>query len=660
MRVRVIALLKCLLISLTVCAQNSKPLNLLPQPVEVNIKAGEFLLNEQVQLVAEKELINEASKFNKSIEPALGYSLNVIEGTKAKSGILLKKDKQLSSDFGSESYKINIEPKLVTIKVGGEAGAFYAFQTIRQLLPNEVFSRVKLCDVTWSMPCADILDYPRFEWRGYMLDVSRTFCDADYVKHVLDVMADHKMNVFHWHLVDNNGWRIEIKKYPWLTDVGAYRMQPGYPERGDTTRYGGFYTQEQIRDIVDYAKQKHITILPEVDLPGHSCALLYTMPEFTCPNALKVNHIYPFKDFPQRSKPFDEQIGANAVCAGNDDVFPFFEDIVEELIDLFPCEYIHIGGDEVKKQWWEACPKCQKRMKDENLKDTDELQAYFIKRLEKIINQHDRKLIGWDEILEGGITKSSTIMSWRGNKGAINAVSNGQKTVIASNRGYYFQKDQTDNPLHPKKWPGMLTLKESYEYEPIPLTTPKEQMDLVLGIQSALWTPFTNKPDLWDLAVYPRNFALCESAWAQAGNKNWDEFHQRVLNHQKRMAYQGLAYWREKSIKVGGWNTDVLNSKKSLTVDITSYLTQAGKYLVVLDNVSGQNGLEIRSVAFKKNGKQVASDFHYGTTDAQADLDRMYFVDLQSLEPDAKYEMVIDASGMGGNNSNGDIFLFQP
>ncbi|TKG97396.1 N-acetyl-beta-hexosaminidase [Puteibacter caeruleilacunae] len=660
MRKIVLALFAVLILMNGAIANDGKKLNLLPLPVKVNVKGGAFKLDKDCQIVANEGLVKEAQKFVKQIKPALGYELGIVEGQTTNFGILLQYDNDLKSKYGKESYQLNIGNDLVKISVGGEEGAFYAFQTIRQLLPTKIYSRVKLPGETWEMSCAEILDYPRFEWRGYMLDVSRTFCDADYVKHTLDIMAEHKMNVFHWHLVDNNGWRIEIKKYPWLTDVGAWRMQPGYPQRGDTTRYGGYYTQEDIREIVAYAKDRHITILPEIDIPGHSCALIYAMPEFACKNANKPEYIFNFKDFPQRGKPFQKHEGTNAVCAGNDDVFPFFEGIVEELVDLFPCEYIHIGGDEVKKEWWEACPDCQKRMKDEHLESSDELQAYFIKRLEKIINKHGKYLMGWDEILEGGITKSSTIMSWRGNRGAIAAIENGQKTVVASNRGYYFQKDQTDNPLHPKKWPGMMTLKMAYEYQPIPTNLPKEKLDLVLGIQSALWTPFTNKPDLWDLAVYPRNFALCETAWIPVGEKNWEEFQNRVLNHQLRLAYEGVAYWREESVKVGSWNAKEVNRADKISIDISKQLSQAGKYLVVIDHTKGNAGLNIQNVSFVKDGKPVALDYHFGSTEEGKDLDRMYFIDLQYLDKGAQYELQIDAHSFNGDDCQGDVYLFQP
>ncbi|MEC3907224.1 beta-N-acetylhexosaminidase [Tamlana sp. 2201CG12-4] len=657
---RTVLFMICIMVHTSLFANDGKTLNLLPLPVEVKLGTGQFQLNEEVVIIAKNSLALEAQKFIEKVQSALGFKINITEDSNAETRIYLILDPQLNSKYGKESYKINVSTKIITIKAGGDEGAFYALQTLRQLLPTEIFSRVELKNIDWTIPCVEILDYPRFDWRGYMLDVSRTFADADYVKHTLDIMAEHKMNVFHWHLVDNNGWRIEIKKHPWLTEKGAWRMQPNYPKRGITGRYGGFYTQEQIRDIVAYAKERHITVLPEIDIPGHSTALLHTIPEFACPNAKTTGYVRFFNDFPQRGKPFDKHEGSNAVCAGNDEVFPFFDEIIEELVSLFPCEYIHIGGDEVNKEWWEACPKCQQRIRDEGLSDSDELQAYFIKRLESIINTHNKKLIGWDEILEGGITKSSTIMSWRGNRGALTAVQNGQKTVIASNQGYYFQKDQTDNPLHPKQWPGMLTLQTAYEYEPIPLNMPQEQMDLVLGIQSALWTPFTNKPDLWDLAVYPRNFAVSENAWSESGHKNWEEFQQRVQKHRLRLAYEGVAYWREASERVGQWTSEDLKSPKGLVIDVTSFLTQAGKYLIVLDHTTGTDGLEIRSVKFLKNGKPIASDFHYGTTEEGSDKDRMYFVDLQSLEKDAKYELEIGASGFGGMDSNGDIHMFKP
>lgn len=639
----------------------SPAINLIPKPNQVTINKGTFNLNANTQIFADASLKNEVVQFCESLLPSTGINFKEKNSNEAKNSINLSIDKQLFVNQIEGSYKLLVDENRILIKAGSPSGIYYGLQTLLQLLPEKVFSRTKITNVNWSIPCVEISDSPRFEWRGFMLDASRHFQSVEYVKRTLDLMAMHKMNVFHWHLTDDQGWRIEIKKYPWLTEKGAWRNQPNYPEKGKTDSYGGYYTQEQIREVVTYAKERHITIIPEVDLPGHSSALIYAMPELMCDNVEHAGYSWYFMDYPQREKIYIRHPGTNVVCAGKESVYPVIDNILSEIIELFPSEFIHIGGDEVSKEWWNKCPHCKKRMKDENLEDMDELQAYFIKRLEKMIIAKGRKLIGWDEILEGGLSETASVMSWRGMAGGIEAIKQGRKVVMASNEGYYIQKAQTNNPLHPQKWPSMITSKTIYEYDPIPDDFTADQKNNVLGIQTSLWTPFSHNADVWDIAIYPRNCALSEAAWSTENNKNWDDYQVRMKSHLKRLAYQGVSYWREESKIIGSWDTkDVWDKEAVLKIDATDYINESGVYFVIVNQENGEGTLSIEETILLKNGKQIVSDKHSGTTSKDKNHEQIYFLDLQKASNGDAYEIQIKVKGMLGKVSGGNIHLFKP
>lgn len=633
-----------------------KEINIIPKPVELKPGSTVFTLNENTQIKASHKLNNESRFLIDHIKISTGMELNS-SFSQNSNVIELKVDSKLHKKQGKEAYLIKVETNKVLITGASSKGIFYGIQTLLQLMPEKVFSRVnhKINEV--AIPAVEILDYPRFGWRGFMLDASRSFQPVEYVKKTLDLMAIHKMNVLHWHLTDDHGWRIEIKKYPELTQVAAFRNQPNYPVKGEINPYGGFYTQKQIRELVKYAGERHITIVPEVDLPGHSSALLQAMPELTCDNVEKQKHIQYFLDYPMRNTNYIRHRGTNVVCAGKESVYPVIEDILDELIDLFPSEYIHVGGDEVKKDWWEACPHCQKKAKKEDLKDMNELQAYFIKRLEEMVVARGRKLIGWDEILEGGLSPTASVMGWRGMKGAEESIKQGRKTVVASNQGYYIQRNQTENPYHPQGWPRINTAKSIYEYNPVPEGLTKEQEELILGIQTSVWTPFMNKESLWDIALYPRNCALSEAAWIQDESKDWDDFEKRMNSHYKRLAYQGVAYWRENSKIIGTWDTqDLWNENSVLSYDVSNEIGQAGVYFILGDLTEGSE-LVVEEAVLLKDGKQIAGDKHLGYIAVERNHDRIYFLDVQDVDKDSKYEIQLKVKGTLGKVSEGKILL---
>lgn len=634
----------------------AKSVSIVPKPVEIKTGSTAFMLNKDTRIKASYLLINEGQFLKDQIKISTGMELR-LSGSGSTNVVELKVDLKLHKKYGEEAYRIKIDKSKVLVSGGSATGVFYGIQSLLQLMPEKVFSRVNNNINDLTIPGVEILDYPRFGWRGFMLDASRSFQPVQYVKKTIDLMAIHKMNVLHWHLTDDHGWRVEIKKYPELTQIAAFRNQPNYPLKGEINPYGGFYTQKQIRELVQYAEERHITIVPEVDLPGHSSALLQAMPELTCDNVEKQKHVQYFRDYPMRNTNYIRHRGSNVVCAGKESVYPVIENILDELIDLFPSEYIHVGGDEVKKDWWEACSDCQEKAKKEDLKDMDELQAYFIKRLEEMVVARGRKLIGWDEILEGGLSPTASVMGWRGMKGAEESVKQGRKTVVASNQGYYIQRNQTENPLHPQGWPRITTAKHIYEYNPIPEGLTKTQEELILGIQTSVWTPFMHKNELWDIALYPRNCALSEAAWTQNELKDWDDFENRMNSHYKRLAYQGVAYWRENSKVIGNWDTQELwNESSVLKYDVSDQIKEVGVYFF-LGNLTEGAELVVEQAILLKNGKQIASDNHLGYISAKRNHDRIYFLDVQDVEQDAKYELQLKVKGTLGKISKGEVIL---
>ena len=424
---------------------------------------------------------------------------------------------QADSALGNEGYELHITPSAVTLAANAPTGVFYGQQTLRQLRAAD-----------GSLPCCRIWDKPRFGWRGLMLDVARHFFTKAEIKHFLDVMAVHKLNVFHWHLDDTQAWRIEIKKYPRLTEIGAWRdkiewgLDPGSSRAWNAAgQYGGFYTQDDVREIVAYAADRHIMVVPEIEMPGHSRGALMAHPEFSC-----------------NGTPY-----AGVFCAGNDAAFEFLQNILTEVLALFPSQFIHVGGDEVSKDFWKKCPRCQTRLRAEGLKDEDELQSYFIRRIEKFINVNGRRLIGWDEILEGGLAPNATVMSWRGVAGGVAAAQAGHDVVMTPASHCYFDLYQAKIG-QPKALGGFVPLETVYEFEPIATEIPADKAHHVLGGGGNIWTEFMPNYGHVQFMTYPRACALAETLWSPKENRNFEDFKIRLKSHTKLLDTLGVNYAR--------------------------------------------------------------------------------------------------------------------
>lgn len=428
-----------------------------------------------------------------------------------------------------EKYTLQIKESGIRIESPSGTGLFYGLQSLIQLAVN---------NKDGYLPLSNIEDSPRFSYRGMMLDVSRHFYDKDFVKKQLDMMAYYKLNRFHWHLTDGAGWRIEIKKYPQLTDKAAYRPIEDYRKWTEAGKpyctkdtpgsYGGYYTQEDIKEIVAYAAERYITVIPEIEMPGHSEEVLAVFPELQCVGG-------SFLD--------------GDLCIGNEQTFTFLENVLTEVMELFPSQYIHIGGDEANKKAWRNCPKCKKRMADEKLKNVDELQSYMIHRIEVFLNKNNRKLLGWDEILEGGLAPNAAVMSWRGETGGIAAAKAGHDVIMTPNGYCYFDSYQASPTTQPEAMSGYVPLRKVYSYNPVSDVFTPEESKYVIGVQANLWTEYMRTPEQTEYMIWPRLLALAEVAWSQPDRMDYDSFHTRAL--------QAVAYLQDKGYHPFNLSADV-------------------------------------------------------------------------------------------------------
>lgn len=526
---------------------DSPRISIIPAPVSLRISNGSYTWNKMTTVAlsnGNKDLqqtvtvflqhINKVSGLNTSIAGSSVRTRPTSPGSDHVFYIGLNK----SSDtlLGREGYRLSVKPNNIRLLANSPAGIFYGLQTLMQLLPPTAAGS-SLVNGPLQIPCVEIMDHPRFGWRGLMLDVSRHFFSKDEVEHYIDEMARYKFNIFHWHLSDDQGWRIEIKSLPQLTGTGAWRVpRTGQwwsfapPAPGEKATEGGYYTQDDIREVVAYAKQRYISILPEIDVPAHSLAMIAAYPNLSCTKM-------PYAVNPG-SKFYT--IDDNALCIGNDSVYVVLDKVFSEIADLFPYPYIHIGGDEAYKGFWKKCPQCQKRMTDEHLANTDELQSYFIKRVEKIILSKKKKLIGWDEILEGGLAPEATVMSWRGMQGGIQAAKLNHTVVMSPSDYCYLDLYQGEPSVEPTTY-SMCRLSDCYHYDPVPDNVDEK---LILGGQGNLWSESVSNIRHAEYMTWPRSLALAEVYWSSKKSRNWDDFIRRMEEQFPRLDAENIKYAR--------------------------------------------------------------------------------------------------------------------
>ncbi len=561
----IILLFFCTLLS---CQQqktfSEKEISIIPQVQKMTLGESSFEFNKSTQIVVENSGEEEiAGLFAGLFEKAAGWKPRItIGGSEGSNQVYFKTEATLVN----EAYALKVYKNRIEIRAANGAGFYYGLQTLRQLLPVEIESSLIKENIKWLVPVVAISDEPTFKWRGYMLDVSRHFFTKDEVLGLIDHLALHKINTLHLHLVDDQGWRIEIKKYPKLTEVGAWRVNREdrhwnsrpKQEVGEKAGYGGFYTQNDIREMVAYAQKRFINIIPEIEMPAHVTAALAAYPQYSCSGG-------PFTVLPGGVWPITD-----IYCAGKDSTFLFLEDVLTEVMDLFPSKYIHIGGDEATKTEWKKCPKCKSRIKAEGLKDEGELQSYFIKRIEKFVNSKNRILLGWDEILEGGLPPKATVMSWRGTQGGIDAAKQGHDVVMTPGSPCYFDHYQGPADQEPLAIGGYNPLSKVYEFNPVPKELDGEAAKHILGGQANLWTEYVSTIKHAEYMTFPRIAAMAEALWSPKEVRSWDSFSSRIQLLMKRYDQMGLNYSKS-AFKVSS-KTESNPEKKQLSVSLSSEL----------------------------------------------------------------------------------------
>jgi hexosaminidase len=548
---KIFVLLFLIFSSSNLTAQNS--LNIVPAPAEVKMSKGVFILTENTTIVLEGTGLEKTVTFlNDYFKELCGYKLKISKNYSGNNSIRLN-NKRLDNKI-TGTYILMANDKSINIAGNDESGVYYGIQTLMQLIEQSASKNLSTSNVQLEIPQLSIIDRPRFPYRGMHLDVGRHFFPISFVKKYIDYLAAYKYNIFHWHLTEDQGWRIEIKKYPELTKVGGFRngtIIGRYPGNGsDNKPYGGFYTQAEIKEVVQYAKDRYIDVIPEIEMPGHSSAAIAAYPWLSC-FPLKPTEI-PAKMISQKS--IDEQkdgaiklvqetwgVFDDVFCAGKDSTFKFLENVIDEVSELFPSKYFHLGADECPKTHWKICAACQKRMKDNNLKDEHELQSWFVQRIEKYLNSKGKILIGWDEILEGGLAPNAVVMSWRGEAGGIEAAKQKHKVIMTPGNPVYFDHSQSKNE-DSVTIGGYNSLEAVYAYEPIPKELNAEQGNYVLGAQANMWTEYMKYPSKVEYMMFPRMTALSEVLWSPKEKRDWKDFERRLPGIFEKFDKQKINY----------------------------------------------------------------------------------------------------------------------
>ena len=521
---RLFSVLLLIILAFPLMAQE---ISIIPKPAEMSIQSGQFSLDKNCTLKFDErneDATRIATFFNDYLSNLYGFRLsNNAEGNAVSLKIIS------SLDMGQEAYLLKVNKEGIVITAANPAGLFYGLQSLKQLLPLEAENE------SLTVPCIDIKDKPRFAWRGNMLDVGRHFFPVSFIKKYIDILAMYKINTFHWHLTEDQGWRIEIKKYPLLTEISHWRDETELGHHGsgqgmDGIGYGGFYTQDQCREIVRYAAERYITVIPEIEMPGHSSAALAAYPNLGCTGGpYKVQQTWG--------------VHKDVYCAGKDETIEFLKNVLDEVLAIFPSEFIHIGGDECPKDAWEQCDACQQRIKDNGLKNEHELQSWFITQIDHYLSSKGRRLIGWDEILEGGLAPEATVMSWRGTKGGIEAAKQKHDVVMSPNShmyiDYYQSKNKEDEPL---AIGGFLPVEKVYSYEPVPEELVADEVKHILGVQTNLWTEYVATTSKAEYMLLPRLQAQAEVGWTPKENKDFEDFSKRLEIDYLRLDKSGINY----------------------------------------------------------------------------------------------------------------------
>ncbi len=650
---KIFGCLSLLILSFSTIAQNKYAI--IPKPLELTPLTGEFTIDKQTKILIPKgatEIRPLAEMLAERVAVSAGITLTIEESdisnnlVPANKTIVFApfKEQVYNKMLGDEDYILKADAKGIILAGATGKGEFYALQSLLQLLPPQVFSSSLEKGVKWTVPACTIFDRPRYGHRGSMLDVSRHFFPVSFIKRYIDLLALHKMNRFHWHLTDDQGWRIEIKKYPKLTEVGSKRkesMKGHYTEgKFDGTPHGGFYTQEEIKDVINYAQKKFVTIIPEIEMPGHALAALAAYPELGCTEKSLKGGPYEVTGI--------WGVHEDVFCP-TETTFRFLEDVLTEVIALFPSQYVHIGGDECPKTAWKESKFCQDLMKKEGLKDEHELQSYFIKHFDKFLTSKGKKIIGWDEILEGGISPNATIMSWRGVEGGIAAAQQNHDAIMTPT-GYcyldYYQSDPTTEPL---AIGGYLPLEKVYSYDPTPKALTPEQAKHILGVQANVWTEYIQTTSQLEYMVYPRASAIAEIGWTSLKQKDYSDFTARLKTHFDRLKYLAVNYAKS-YYDISA--SSAMNEKSQVVVKLQS----ADKAAVIRYTIDGSEPTasstlyQASGVVITKDGSVRAAEFSANGEQLGKILTKYFFINKATGR---KYTLVNQPKNYTGGETYG-------
>lgn len=629
---------------------------IIPKPLNMVEQSGQFILTSKSGISTDLRFEKSAELLAVMIRQSTGFKCPVsINGHKNQ--IALVYDASLDND-NDEAYKLQVTTDRIIIKAATPKGAFYATQSLRQLLPYQIESSYKVEGVKWSIPCLTISDHPRFDWRGYMKDVSRTFYNKDVIKKYLDVMALYKMNVFHWHLTDDQGWRIEIKKYPELTSSVTTQFHESEKQPAERS---GYYTQEDIRDIVQYAADRHIMIVPEIDVPGHSWPTLLAYPHLAVNKNHTPGYVFPFCS---SWGYWGNQFTPNTLDPTKEEVYQFLDDVFGELAQLFPGEYIHFGGDEVMHKFWENEPHVQQFMKDKNMQSIGDLQNYFVGRVSKIISDKGKKPIGWNDILDHheSLTKQTAIMSWLGANAIEKAAQNGFYTVATPASHLYFditQANRNDGTMCDLAYSNINSLERIYNYNPTGNLN-ETQAKFVLGVQANMWTAVPQEVKDINVNNFPRLLGVAEIGWCPAEGKDYAGFQERLNKNLPRLDALKVDYYKPEGYISGKWTAaDVKSEYSPMEFDVSQKIYANGRIIAGYYFTHGDHHLEIKGVELLENGKVISTDEHHGLADTFRGTHKtksfLYNLKVDKYNPKATYIVRAIVKGKNGTNSNGNF-----
>lgn len=643
-------------------AQDIGEKGIIPRPLIQTSGEGFFYLRKNTEICTSPEGKQVALQLAELLRKSTGYRLPVKEGvTEKKNTICLSICTELDT-LGREGYRLQIAPEKVSFTALDKAGLFYAMQTFRQLLPVSIEKNAVVKDVVWKVACTEIVDKPQYSWRGYMQDVSRTFYSVEVIKKYLDVMALYKLNVLHFHLTDDQGWRIEIHKYPKLTSPLTTRFAEKHKEPEERN---GFYTQQQIKELVEYAAERHITIVPEIDIPGHSWPTLLVYPELGVNDKHYPEYVFPFL---ASWGYWGNQFTPNTLDPTKEVVYSFLDDVFEEIAALFPAEYIHFGGDEVRHIVWDKEPHITAFKKEHGMQNSLDLQNYFVGRVCQIIKSKGKKPIGWNDILENpeGLTRETAIMSWVGEEAIVEAAERGFYTVATPTDYLYFditQADRNDGTMSDLAYRNINSLERIYNYDPAHGLKP-EQKKYLLGVQANMWTAVPQEVKDMNVQNFPRLLAVAEIGWTSGKQKDFTAFEQRLQQHYGRLDQLKIDYYRPGGYITGHWHPEILSlAYQPLTWDVSTKVYTNGRIIAGFFYTHGENYMNIRKVELLENGKVISTDEHQGLADTFRGTNKtktfLYHLQVDHYNPDAVYTLRAEVKGQGGTDSYGNFTFNQ-